>query len=100
MAKFLIKWSINPSVPPQTDAMERLNGNKALLGFVLKDLEEGKLIDWGAYPSGRGGDCIAEGEASDILMVLNKYMPWAIFEPNAIMTAKELGQTFDKMASA
>ena len=100
MAKFLVLWNINPSVTPQTDPKERLNGNKAHMGMVLKDLEEGKVTDWGAWASGGNGYCIIEGTAEDIPLTMVKYAPWVQIEAHQVLSANEWVSVIDKLIAA
>lgn len=90
---------MSPAITPTTDQKERISNLKGLTGLVLKDLGEGKFVDWGSYGNGVGY-AIVEGTLSDVAVVMSKYVPWVQYESIPFMSAKEADELFDKLLTA
>lgn len=98
MAKYHIQWRVDLSRMPDTPQAVAA-GLGALVGRVQKDLEEGKLTEWGGYPGERGGYAVLEGTEEDVSRLTLQYAPHVIFEVHPVMDVDAYASFLRKMSS-
>jgi len=86
MTKFLILWHKN-IIPEDREKMAKLN--LAMLEPVKAALKSGDFKDWGIYCDGFNGYAIVEGNESEILATLLKWMPHILFDVHAIVNVDQ-----------
>lgn len=89
MAKYLLNWSIETTRMPNAPA-EIAQGWKMLAALVKKDLETGKLKDWGAVPGQRTGYCVIEGNEMDLMHFTMQYAPFVAFTVSPVSGIDEV----------
>ena len=79
MTKFYLKWRVDPTLFP-TKPEEIFKLACSLCAMTKADLKAGVLKDWGCAPSGQSGYCICEGSETQLASVLQKFVPYILFE--------------------
>ena len=100
MAKFYVKWSLNPLATP-TDREEMVKAWLQGLELVKADMKTGKIIDFGACPDGTGGYAIREEETAEALYAaLLKWVPLVSFDAKPVMTVDQTIESIKKAVAA
>ena len=94
MAKYLLLWELDYSRTPE-DPATRKQQWRAMQGAVNKQMEAGKITDWGLFVGEGKGYCIVEGSTMDVGAVTRTYSPYVIFEVKQLMTLDEAIQNTD-----
>ena len=97
MAKYLLLWELTKNLVP-IDPKERSTGWGTLLAMVKKDLAEGLMKDWGAFPGENRGYLIVEGSQLDVLKMTQQYMPFVQFKIHPVSAVGEIETLLDHMA--
>ena len=88
MAKYLITWETDESLWPIKSKEQAALGVR-LGGMIKKDMEEGKITDWGVYIGGDKGYIIAEGDAVDLYRNLQRFHPYVDFMVHQVISIDE-----------
>jgi len=91
MGKYMALWEIDQSKIP-IDPKERGDGWSMLMAMVRQDFETGILKDWGAFLGESNGYAVWEGSEIDVMKMIQQYVPFCIFEVNAIATEKRVNE--------
>jgi len=91
MGKYMALWEIDQSKIP-IDPKERGDGWSMLMAMVRQDFEKGILKDWGAFLGESNGYAVWEGSEIDVMKMIQQYVPFCIFEVNAIATEKRVNE--------
>ncbi len=88
MARHLLLWRmVNERIP--VDPKERGAGWGALLNMVEKDLEQGVMKDWGAFPGEGRGYAVFEVSNLDLMKTTAQYNPFVVFVTHPVSTIIE-----------
>ena len=96
MGKYLALWEIDANRLP-VGRKERAAGWKALLNFIKEDMQDGKLLDWGAFLGELGGFGIMEGDIVEINIRIQRYSPFVHFKLRAISGLEQTEQLLEDM---
>lgn len=96
MARYLLQWALVTARMPD-NPKEIATGWKQLMQLVHKDLEQGTLKDWGAFPGDHGGYCIAEGDPITIMAFTTQYAPFVEFTVHPVASIKEVDEFLNKI---
>ena len=100
MAKFYIKWWLDPSRVP-VDAKERAKGWLSMLEMVKADMKAGLIKDWGSAAGGDWGYGIYEGVSeTELFTNLLKWIPYVHFKVTPVLTADQTMESIKKAAAA
>ena len=98
MTKFHVEWRKNPTLTPE-DPAKMVKLNLSMLEMVKATLKSGKLMDWGVYCDGFSGYVIAEGNETDILATLLKWMPYIIFDVKPVANVDQAIEANNRAAA-
>jgi hypothetical protein len=88
MSKYLLLWEVDNSRTPE-DPAARKNQWLAMQTAVTKQMEAGKITDWGLFVGEGCGYCIVEGTAADVGLVTRTYTPYVQFEVKQVVDIYE-----------
>jgi hypothetical protein len=91
MARSLILLKFNMEKFP-TDSNEIRKILSPMLTMTEKDLQEGKLKDWGYFVGANGAYAVSEQSAEEIAQVAMQMQPYVTFEVHQVLTANQVGQ--------
>jgi len=89
MSKYIMLWKTNQSLIPQ-DSNAQAEYYLNMMKGITNDLEDGKLMDWGVFPSEGKGYSIVEGNEKDLVKLSLKYVPFVQFECHPVLSASEI----------
>ena len=100
MAKFFVKWQMDPSRTP-SNPEEMVKSWLLLAEMVKADMKAGKIKDFGIAAGGGWGYAIRE-EASeaDVFTALLKWMPSVGFEVTPVLTVDQAVASIMQAAAA
>jgi hypothetical protein len=95
MAKFYLKWHMNPTSIPKNPE-ERGKLMLSMLETLRADLNSGALTDWGLYSDASGqcsdaseGYMLAETDETSLRATIQKWSPYVIFDIKPVMTVDQ-----------
>ena len=89
MGRYFVLWEIDNSLVP-IDLAERNTGFKLLIDMVKKDMEKGKIREWGIMVGELRGGAIAEGSAEEIHEMMHQYIPICQFELHELVSVDQV----------
>ncbi|MBS7635009.1 DUF3303 family protein [Candidatus Bathyarchaeota archaeon] len=96
MAKFYVKWWLEPTKVP-VEAEQRAKGWLSMLQMVKADLNAGVMKDWGMAAGGDFGYAISEAaNEAELFTRLLKYIPYAHFEVIPVLTVDQTMESIKK----
>ncbi len=75
MTKFLTIWEVDTCRVPDKPE-ERYENWTMMLDMVKKDMESGRVTDWGMFAGRLAGYSISEGTEQEIDLGLTRYVPY------------------------
>ncbi|MBS7654750.1 hypothetical protein KEJ43_06745 [Candidatus Bathyarchaeota archaeon] len=100
MAKFYVKWWLEPSKVP-VDAEQRVKGWLSMLEMIKADMNAGVTKDWGMAVGGECGYTISEAaNEAELFTRLLKYIPYAHFEVVSVLTVDQTIESIKKAVAA
>jgi hypothetical protein len=103
VARFHLSWRLNTASWPVGDPQKTLELNETLWAVMDDLMKKGLVKDYGIFPDGESGFLIGEGEAADVYMSVNMFIPYVSCEVQEIIPfekQKELIRALCKMATA
>lgn len=97
MGKYLLLWKLDHSKLP-VGRKERAAGWDPMLDLVKQDLENGSLKDWGEFVGEHSGYAVAEGTEVEVHSMVQKWVPFVIFEVRPILSVHQATQTVKDLA--
>jgi len=85
MSRYLILWRMNPLAPWPTDPSKTLELNEKMWAAMDDSMKKGLTKDYGVFPDGTSGYLIGEGEATNVFMGANTFMPYILCEVHEII---------------
>lgn len=89
MANCLLLWRLDWARVPM-DPKARAAGWSALMGMVMKDMEEDMAKDWGEFIGESSGYAIAEGSEAEVSIMTQQYSPYVHFETHPIVSVSQI----------
>jgi hypothetical protein len=99
MAKYLLLWEVDYSRTPE-DLATRKQQWLSLQTAVTKQMEAGRISDWGLFVGEGKGYCIVEGSAEDVGTVTHIYTPFVHFEVKQVVTIQEAMENLEGVQEA
>ena len=100
MPKFHVKWELNPHMTPAS-AEERVKLWLSMLEMVKKEMQTGKLVDWGHNGDSSGGYAVWDGVSEEEMFTsMLKYMPYVDFDSKPVLSVDETISSIKKAAAA
>ncbi len=96
MGKYLLLWEVDQSRLP-IGRKERGMGWRVLMKEVKEDIKSGKTKDWGAFVGEINGYSIFEGTRLELMIQLQKFAPWTIFEVHEIASVEEVDEMIEEI---
>jgi hypothetical protein len=105
MAKFYMKWHMNPMAIPKNPE-ERGKLMLLMLETVKADLISGVLTDWGLCSDASGqcsdsseGYMLAETDENSLQATIRKWSPYVMFDIKPVMTVDQIIAEIKKVAA-
>lgn len=100
MAKFYVKWWLEPTKVP-VDAEQRVKGWLSMLEMIKASLNAGVTKDWGMAAGGDFGYTISEAaNEAELFTRLLAWIPHAHFEVVPVLTVDQAIEAIKKAAAA
>ncbi len=96
MGKYLVLWELDQARLP-VSRKERGAGWAALMKFVHEDIEKGFIKEFGAFVGETRGFGILEGDDIELDILIQKYVPFVIYEFHPIVSAEQLDKLTEAM---
>ena len=96
MGRYMALWEVDQSKIP-IDPKERGEGWSILMAMVRQDFENGILKDWGAFLGESCGYAVYEGAEIDVMKAIQQYVPFCIFDVNAISSEERVNEMLASM---
>jgi hypothetical protein len=74
------------------DPKERGAAWKMFMELVKNDLENGPVVDWGAFVGESKGYVIHEGSELEIAVTLQQYVPFVTFKTHPVETVSQIDE--------
>ncbi len=94
MAKYLIKWKVNPPMLPDSPE-ERKKLMQSMNELIKLGVKSGEIMDWGEYCDGSGGYALCEGNEADLYASLIKWRPYCDFDAKPVLTIDQVIDLFE-----
>ena len=91
MGRYLLLWELDWTKIP-ISRQERGTGFDGLMEGVKEDIRKGLMKDWGAFVGEVSGYAVAEGTEVEIGNMVQRYVPFVIFEVHPVMSVEQLGE--------
>ena len=95
MAKFHVRWHLNPLAVPENPE-ERAKLWLSMFEMVKAKLDSGRLIDWGGYCDLSGGYAISQVDEAELLTALQRLTPYIVFEVKSVLTVDHFKDSINK----
>jgi hypothetical protein len=89
MAKFYMRWEINPLLVPM-NSEERVKLWLSMLEMVKENLSSGALTDWGMCSDSSAGYAFAETDEKSLYSSILKWFPYINFDVKPVLTVDEV----------
>ena len=97
MARYLYLWEIDKTKIP-IDPKERGKMWGLLLNVVKQDMEKGITKDWGSFVGETNGFFVAEGDAVEIGLTIQQYVPYVSFKSSPIASINEVDKVIKTLS--
>ena len=97
MGKYLVLWKMVKARLP-IDRKERAAGWGPLVAMVKKDIEKGKIKDWGNFVGESKGYNIFEGTEIKLMNHVQQFVPFADFEVHPVATIGQVEEMIKALA--
>ncbi|MCJ7770549.1 hypothetical protein MUP37_03110 [Candidatus Bathyarchaeota archaeon] len=99
MARFLVSWHLNTASWPM-DLQKSLEMNETLWAVMDDLMKKGLVKDYGVFPDGESGYLVAEGQATDVFMSVNMFIPYVSCEVHEIIPFEKQKEIVRTLLSA
>jgi hypothetical protein len=99
MAKFYMRWQLNPMLV-STNPEERTKQWMMMLEMVRAELKSGTMKDWGICSDASAGYAFAETDEKSLHASILKWMPYIHFDIKPVLTVDECIANIKQVAAA
>ena len=96
MPKYLLIWTIDQNRIPIAPK-DRASAYKVLTAAIKDDIDSGRTKDWGNFAGQNVGYAVFEGTHLQLGLMLQKYIPWVIFETHEISSLDDVNEMLEEL---
>ena len=97
MSKYFVSWEIDTSKVP-ISREERAAAWGPMIQMVKQGIEEGRILEWGAFVGEMKGYSIAQGTEVEMGLFNQQWVPFVNFTVHPVATVNQLEEVIAKLA--
>ena len=97
MPKYFMTWEIDTSKVP-ISREERAAAWGPMVAMVKQGMEDGRIIEWGAFVGEMAGYSIAEGTEIEVSAFNQQWVPFVNFKVHPVVTVDEMEEIIANLA--